>query len=106
LTALETALSGTFELILRKDLRLDMPRAETPTHYISLGLDEDLDDAAKQAVRQMIRLLGEIAGLAPAEAYMLCSLAVDFRVTQLVDVNKGIHGMLAKSLLAAARLQP
>ncbi|HVM78053.1 MAG TPA: acetamidase/formamidase family protein [Stellaceae bacterium] len=101
LTALETALSGTFELVLRKDLRLDMPRAETPTHWISLGLDEDLDDAAKQAVRQMIKLLGEIAGLAPAEAYMLCSLAVDFHVTQLVDGNKGIHGMLAKNLLSA-----
>jgi len=100
ITALETALSGTFELVLRKDLRLDMPRAETPTHHITMGLDEDLDDAAKQALRQMIKLLGELAGLAPEDAYMLCSLGVDFRVTQLVDGNKGIHGMLAKSLLA------
>jgi acetamidase/formamidase len=100
ITALETALSGTFELILRKDLRLDMPRAETPSHHITLGLDEDLDDAAKQALRQMIKLLGELAGLTPEDAYMLCSLGVDFRVTQLVDGNKGIHGMLAKSLLA------
>jgi acetamidase/formamidase len=100
ITALETALSGTFELILRKDMRLDMPRAETPSHHITLGLDEDLDDAAKQALRQMIKLLGELAGLAPEDAYMLCSLGVDFRVTQLVDGNKGIHGMLAKSLLA------
>jgi acetamidase/formamidase len=99
-TALETALSGTFELILRKDLHLDMPRAETPSHHITLGLDEDLDDAAKQALRQMIKLLGELAGIAPEDAYMLCSLGVDFRVTQLVDGNKGIHGMLAKSLLA------
>ena len=103
ITALETALSGTFELILRKDLRLDMPRAETPTHHITLGLDEDLDDAAKQALRQMIKLLGELAGLSPEDAYMLCSLGVDFRVTQLVDGNKGIHGMLAKSLLAQPR---
>jgi acetamidase/formamidase len=99
-TALETALSGTFELILRKDLHLDMPRAETPSHHITLGLDEDLDDAAKQALRQMIKLLGELADIAPEDAYMLCSLGVDFRVTQLVDGNKGIHGMLAKSLLA------
>ena len=100
ITALETALSGTFELILRKDLHLDMPRAETPSHHITLGLDEDLDDAAKQALRQMIKLLGELADIAPEDAYMLCSLGVDFRVTQLVDGNKGIHGMLAKSLLA------
>ena len=100
LTALETALTGTFELILRRDLRLDMPRAETPTHHITLGMDEDLDDAAKQALRQMIKLLGEISGLAPQDAYMLCSLAADLRVTQLVDGNKGIHAMLAKRFAA------
>ena len=100
LTALETALTGTFELILRRDLRLDMPRAETPTRHITLGLDEDLDDAAKQALRQMIKLLGEIAGLAPQDAYMLCSLAADLRVTQLVDGNKGIHAMIAKRFAA------
>ncbi len=100
ITALETALGGTFELVLRKDLKIDMPRAETPTHWISVGLDEDLDDAAKQALRQMIKLIGELAGLSAADAYMLCSLGVDFRVTQLVDGNKGIHGMLPKSLIA------
>jgi acetamidase/formamidase len=104
LTALETALSGTFRLTLRKDLhgRLTLPRAETPTHYITMGFDEDLDDAAKQALRQMIRLIGETAGLAPEEAYMLCSLAADLRVTQLVDGNKGVHAMLVKTVLAGA----
>jgi acetamidase/formamidase len=96
LTALETALSGTFRLVLRKDMTLAMPRAETPTHYITIGLNEDLDDAAKQALRAMIRLIGETAGLPPEDAYMLCSLAADLRVTQLVDVNKGVHAMLAK----------
>ncbi len=98
-TALETALTGTFELVVRKDLRLDFPRAETRRHWITLGLDPDLDDAAKQALRQMIRLLEELAGLPAIDAYTLCSLAVDLRVTQLVDVNKGVHAMLAKSLL-------
>jgi acetamidase/formamidase len=73
-----------------------MPRAETPTHHITMGLNEDLDDAAKQALREMIRLLGETAGLDPADAYMLCSLAADLHVTQLVDVNKGVHAMLPK----------
>jgi acetamidase/formamidase len=99
LTALETALTGTFEFVLRKDLRFAMPRAETATHHITLGLDEDLDDAAKQALREMIKLLGERLGLAPADAYMLASLAVNLRVTQLVDGNKGIHAMVAKSLV-------
>jgi acetamidase/formamidase len=104
LTALETALAGTFELILHKASArakpLTFPRAETPTHYITMGLDEDLDDAAKQALREMIVLLGEVAGLAPADAYMMCSLACDLRVTQLVDVNKGVHAMIPKALFA------
>jgi len=99
-TALETALSGTFRLILRKDLRLDLPRAETPSHLITMAFDEDLDDAAKTALRQMIGLIGERLGLAAAEAYMFSSLAVDLRVTQLVDGNKGIHAMLPKRYAA------
>ena len=96
ITALETALSGTFRLILRKDLRLPLPRAETATHHITMAFDEDLDDAAKTALRQMIGLIGEQLELAPEEAYMFASLAVDLRVTQLVDGNKGIHAMLPK----------
>ena len=100
ITALETAVSGTFELIVRKDLKLKFPRAETPTHLISMGLNVDLDEAAKQALREMIRMICERLNVSPEEAYMLCSLAVDLRVTQLVDGNKGIHAMLAKSLLA------
>ena len=100
LMALEMCMTGTFELILRKDLSLKFPRAETPTHWITLGLNEDLDQAAKQALRGMIALLGEIRNMHPADAYSLCSLAVDLRVTQIVDGNKGIHAMLPKSLLA------
>jgi acetamidase/formamidase len=100
LTALETALSGTFELVLRKDIRLRLPRAETPSHYITMGFDPDLDIAAKVALREMITLIGEVADLAPVDAYSLCSLAADLRVTQLVDGNKGIHAMLQKELLS------
>jgi acetamidase/formamidase len=99
LMALEMCMSGTFELVLRKDLSLRFPRAETPTHLVTLGLHEDLDQAAKQALRGMIALLGELRNMHPADAYSLCSLAVDLRVTQVVDGNKGIHAMLAKSLL-------
>ncbi len=94
-------MSGTFELIVRKDLSLKFPRAESPTHYITMGMNEDLDDAAKQALREMISLLGEVAGLSAEDAYRLCSLAGDLRVTQLVDGNKGIHVMLAKDTLPA-----
>jgi acetamidase/formamidase len=95
-TALETALSGTFRLVLRKDMHFTLPRAETPTHHITMAFNEDLDDAAKDALREMIKLIGEKTGLEAADAYMYASLAVDMRVTQLVDGNKGIHAMLPK----------
>ena len=100
LTALETSLKGTFELVLHKGKRLAMPRGETPTHLITMGLDPDLDDAARQALREMIRWLVELKGWTSEEAYVFCSLACDLRVTQLVDGNKGIHAMVARSLLA------
>ena len=100
LSALETGLRGTFELILHTDMPLASPRAITPTHLITLGFDLDLDDAAKQALRAMIAWLVELKGWTPAEAYVFCSLACDLRVTQLVDGNKGIHAMVDRSLIA------
>jgi acetamidase/formamidase len=99
LTALETALSGTFRLAVRKDLDFAFPFAENASHLISMGLNEDLDEAARQAVREMIAHICRRTSLAPHEAYMLCSLAGDLRVTQTVDGVKGCHMMLAKSLL-------
>ena len=99
LSALETCLKGTFELVLHKNTKLAMPRAITPTHYITIGLDLDLDDAAKQALREMIAWLVKLQGWTPSEAYVFCSLACDLHVTQLVDGNKGIHAMVSRELL-------
>jgi acetamidase/formamidase len=48
--------------VLHKHKKLDMPRAVTTTDYITMGLDPDLDDAARQALRDMIRWLGEMKG--------------------------------------------
>jgi acetamidase/formamidase len=98
-TALETSLAGTFRLTVRKDLGYAQPFAESPTHLISIGLDEDLDEAARQAVREMIAHVCRRTSLADHEAYMLCSLAGDLHVTQTVDGVKGCHMMLAKSCL-------
>jgi acetamidase/formamidase len=97
LTAIEAALGGTFEFHVRRDLRLKSPRAETPSDFITMGFDEDLDDAAKAALRAMIALIRERSGLSAQDAYTLCSIAADLRVTQMVDGNKGIHCVLAKS---------
>ncbi len=99
ITALETGLTGTFRLTVRSDLDIKTPFAETPTHLMSIGLDEDLDDAAKQAVREMVHHICARTNLSRNQAYMLCSLIGDLRVTQTVDGNKGVHMMLAKSYL-------
>jgi acetamidase/formamidase len=98
-TALETGLTGTFRLTVRHDLHFDFPFAETATHLMSIGLDEDLDDAAKQAVREMVKHVCARTNLSRNQAYMLCSLIGDLRVTQTVDGNKGVHMLLAKSYL-------
>ncbi len=99
ITALEIGLSGTFRLTVRKDMHLEFPFAENATHLMSIGLDEDLDDAAKQAVREMVHHVCLRTSLTRNQAYMLCSLAGNLRVTQLVDGNKGVHMLLDKSLL-------
>jgi acetamidase/formamidase len=97
-TALETSLRGTFEVRVRKGQRQRWPRAETPTHFVSMGLHEDLDEASRLATREMIDFLVAEKGMTRDEAYVLCSIAVDLRVTQVVDQTKGVHAMLAKSI--------
>ena len=103
-TALEMCLTGTFTFTLHKGdgparPLLKQPKAETPTHFISMGLNEDLDQAMKQALREMIAFITSRTNLSREQAYAFCSLAVDFHVTQTVNGEKGIHGMLKKGLL-------
>ncbi len=99
ITALETGLTGAFRLTVRRDFPVERPFAETATHLMSIGLDEDLDDAAKQAVREMVAHVCRRTNLSRNQAYMLCSLIGDLHVTQTVDGNKGVHMMLAKAHL-------
>ncbi len=98
-TAVETSMSGTLRLAVRKDLGLRWPRAETPTHHITMGFDPDLDDAAKAALREMVDFLCGRFALDREDAYVLCTAAVDLGVTQLVNGYKGVHAMLAKEIL-------
>ena len=98
-TAIETGLVGTFRLTVRDDMTLGWPQAETPGHVVTMAFDPDLDDCARTALRLMIDLVVERTGLSRAEAYMLCSLAADLRITQLVNGNNGVHCMLPKSCL-------
>ena len=98
ITALETSLIGTFQFIVRKDMRLRWPRAETATHFITMGIHEDLNEATKMAVREMIDFLVNEKHLSRDDAYMLTSAAGDLSITQLVDGNKGVHAMIAKTI--------
>ncbi len=100
-TAIETALEGTFRLTVRDDMQLAAPRAETPTHLITMGIHEDLDRCAEMALRDMIALIVDRTGLSREDAYMLCSLIGDLRVTQTVNGNKGVHMMMETALLQA-----
>jgi acetamidase/formamidase len=99
ITAIETGLVGTFELHVRDDMHLEWPLAETPTHVITMAFDPDLDDAVVIALRDMIKLICARTGISREDAYTLCSLAADLRVTQVVNGAKGIHVMLEKALL-------
>ncbi len=97
-TAVETNLTGVFRFTVRKNMKLRWPRAETNTHVITMGLDEDLDEAARAATREMIDYLTVERGLSRDDAYMLTSAAVDLHVTQLVDGVKGVHATLPKAI--------
>jgi len=106
ITALETQLTGTFQFIVHKPSPnqppLLWPRAETPTHYISMGFDQDLTRATEISVRNMIDFLSvqmpDRPRLSREQAYALISVACDVDITELVDGNKGVHTMCAKSL--------
>src|SRR6202163_1032000 len=90
-TALVTSLIGTFQFVVRKDMHLLWPRAETPTHYITMGMHEDLTEATKIAVHEMINFLMKEKHLTREDAYMLASVAADLHITELVDGNAGVH---------------
>ena len=102
LTAIETGLRGKFQLIVRKDMKITWPRGETPTHWIVMGLNPNLEEAMKMAVRETILFITQrFPKLSREEAYMIASVAVDYHVTQVVDGTKGIHGMIPKAIFAA-----
>jgi acetamidase/formamidase len=102
LTAIETSLRGRFQFIVRKDMNITWPRAETPTHWVVMGLSPNLEEAMKMAVRETIAFLTErFPKLSRQEAYMIASIAVDYHVTQVVDGTKGIHGTIPKAIFTS-----
>jgi acetamidase/formamidase len=99
ITAMETSLVGTVQFIVHKGMKTGpYPRAETPTHFISMGFDDDLTVATHKAVAGMIDFLVEHKHMSRDDAYMLISVAGDIDITELVDHNKGVHVMLPKGI--------
>ena len=106
LTALECSYREiVMQLIVRKDMKLEWPRMETRTHWIMMGFDEDLNKAMVNAVRETVDFLTaqKMVPLDRYEAYSLTSMVGDCRVTQVVDVRKGVHCMVPKAIFTAKK---
>ena len=97
-SAIETSLKGEIQVVVHKGKTIRLPRAETPTEYMTMGFHEDLDEAARIATREMLDWIVEMKGIPRDEAYLLASVAMDLRVTQVVDGTKGIHAVIPKSI--------
>ena len=91
--------------IVRKDMKIEWPFIETRTHWISVGLNEDLNVAMVNATREAVNWLAnqKMVPMTRYEAYALVSMAGDCRVSQVVDVRKGVHCMIPKSLFTGQK---
>ena len=96
ISAIETANTAYLQFVLHKGKPLKWPRAENKTHFIGFGLDPDLNKAMRHAITEAIAILGDKRGMNFPDAYALCSVGVDFHVTQFVDKTLGIHAMIPK----------
>ena len=97
-TAIEQSLSGLFRIVLHKNTPISMPRAETDTHYIVMGIDLDLDRALQEAVDEVVSFLVREKGLTPDKAVSLASIAVDFHIAEAVDLTQLVTGKIPKNL--------
>ena len=102
-TAIETSLRGRLQLTVRKGMTLTWPRAETRTHFITMGTDEDLVKATRIAIQEMIDFLAATRKLEKHEAYQLASIAADVAITQLVDGKVGVHVKIPRSIFVDTR---
>ena len=98
-TAIETAMrEAVLQFVVRKDMKLERPMGESATHWFPMAFHKDLNEAVKMAIRDAVQFISKTKGMSADDAYSLCSIAVDFRITQVVDGNKGVHAMIPKSI--------
>ena len=97
-TAIEQSLTGVFRFAVHRDRTISWPRAEDDEHYMIMGIDLDLDRATRHATWEVVDFLGEEKGLSPAAALSLASIAVDFRVSEVVDQTQVVTGFIPKNI--------
>ena len=90
--------AARLKLSVIKGRSIVRPWAETREHFITMGLHEDLREAARQAVLDMIDLMVATNDMTRSDAYALCSLQADLLVTQLVNGVNGIHARMPKAI--------
>jgi acetamidase/formamidase len=98
-SAIECDLTAHLRLTVRRDIDLTEPQYETPEYYATTGIDTTLEIAAKKATRAMIGYLMSQRGLSRDESYMLCSVAMDLKICETVDMpNYLVSAHLPKSV--------
>ena len=102
-TAVEQSLTGVFRFVVHKNHPIAGPRAENATHWILMGIDLDLDRAMQKSVREVVDFLVKEKGLTPEKALSLASIAVDFRVSEAVDLTQVVSGYIPKSIFLDGR---
>jgi acetamidase/formamidase len=102
LTALECSYKEiVLQPVVRKDMgKREWPFIETKTHWIAVGFDEDLNKAMVNAVREAVDFLAsqKMVPMDRYEAYGVVSMVGDCRVSQVVDIRKGVHCMIPKNI--------
>jgi acetamidase/formamidase len=97
-TAIEASLTLIGKFIVHKGKAIQQVRAETPTHFIAIGLDPDLRLAMKNALMEAVKFISEELGFTFNQALSIASTGVDFEVSQVVDRTLGVHAMIPKSI--------
>jgi acetamidase/formamidase len=97
-TAIETSLTTTVQFFVHKNVGAPWPRAENRTHFITMGIDVDLDAALAISLQEAVDFLRAEMGLSAADAYTLCSVAVDFEIAEAVNFTKVVHGKIPKGI--------
>jgi len=96
-TTIECNIEGILQFIVRKDLKLKVPRIETPTHYVTIGIHDDLDGAMRVATLEAQEFLKEKEGMDFFASYSFISLGADFCITRALKPGQMIHVLIPKS---------